>query len=184
MWKVLDRALGALDKVVQALCVLCLTVVTFAVSWQVIARYVTKSSSSWTSELATLAFVWLTMLAIAIGVRHGRHMVLDIWEYLPRKRWVRNAVSITSGLLILGTLLTLLYFGWMGVPSAMARNMPGLGLPFGLNSLAVPFGCALAAVFSLEATVRLLVNRDPDADPLPSKIIFQSPDEQTVKGEI
>jgi len=184
MLKVLDRALGALDKIVQALCVLCLAVVTFAVSWQVVARYVTQSSSSWTSELGTLAFVWLAMLAIAIGVRHGRHMVLDVWEYMPPRRWLRNTVTVTSGLLILGTLLALVYFGWTGVPSAMARNMPGLGLPFGLNSLAVPVGCAIAAVFCLEAIVRQLVNRDPDIDPLPSKIIFQPSDEQTVKGEI
>ncbi|KQZ06038.1 hypothetical protein ASD19_13130 [Microbacterium sp. Root53] len=180
----IDRLMGGLDRVVQALCVVCLAVVLFAVTWQVLARYVTRASSSWTVDLAALAFVWLSMLAIALGVRQGRHMVLDIWEFLPSRRWIAILVTTVASVLVLVAIVALILYGAQALPSAMRRSLPGLGVPFGLLSLAVPVGCALAAVFAVEAWFRTVFNRDPDSDPLPSRILCQPEDELVVKGEI
>ncbi|SEB62521.1 TRAP-type C4-dicarboxylate transport system, small permease component [Paramicrobacterium humi] len=180
----IERILSALDTIVQWLCVLALAAVTFAVSWQVITRYVTRDSASWTLEVAALAFVWLSMMAIALGVRQGRHMVLDIWEYVPERRWLRITITTVSSALVLATLVALTWFGVEALPSAMRRNMPGIDLPFGLVSLAVPVGSAIAAIFTIEAWWRLVRNPDPDADPLPSAVLFQSGEDTMVKGEI
>lgn len=180
----IERIMSALDTVVQWACVLCLTLVAVSVSWQVLTRYVTRDSATWTTEVSALAFVWLSMLAIALGVRQGRHMVLDIWEYVPERRWLRIAItSIASGL-VLATLIALTWFGMEALPSAMRRNMPGIDLPFGLISLAVPVGSAIAAIFAVEAWWRLIRNPDPEVDPLPSAVLFQSEEDTMVKGEI
>ena len=92
MKKVMHRLLGRLDLAVQMLCILLLGVVIVGVMWQVLARYVTRDSTAWTAELASYAFVWLAMLAIALGVRRGRHMVLDIWEYVRYRRWLARLI--------------------------------------------------------------------------------------------
>jgi TRAP-type C4-dicarboxylate transport system permease small subunit len=180
----IDKIMGGLDRIVQVLCVVFLAVVLFAVTWQVLARYVTRASSSWTVDLASLAFVWLAMLAIALGVRQGRHMVLDVWEFLPNKRWLTVIVTTIASVLTLTAIVALIWFGFEALPSAMRRNLPGLGVPFGYISLAVPVGCLFSAVFAVEAWARIVFNRDPEADPLPSSVLFQPKDEITVKGEI
>lgn len=184
MPRLVDRIMSTLDVIVQWLCVVFLTLIVISVSWQVLARYVTRESSSWTTEVASLAFVWLSMLAIALGVRQGRHMVLDIWEYLPQKRWLRITVTTVASGLVLFTLAVLVFYGIDALPSALRRNMPGIDLPFGLISLAVPVGCGIAALFAVEAWWKLVRNPDPDVDPLPSRVLFQSEDSTMVKGEV
>ena len=173
----LERILTTLDRIVQWACVVALSIVTIAVSWQVITRYVTRDSASWTLEVAALAFVWLSMLAIALGVRQGRHMVLDIWEYVPERRWLRITITTIA-------LIALTIFGLEALPATMSRTMPGIDLPFGLISLAVPVGSAIAAIFAVEAWWKLVREPDPDADPLPSAVLFQSEADTLVKGEI
>lgn len=180
----LERMLTLLDRIVQWACVIALATITVAVSWQVITRYVTRDSATWTVEVASLAFVWLSMLAIALGVRQGRHMVLDIWDYLPQHRWLRVTVTTVASVLVLGTLIALTVFGMEALPSAMRRNLPGIDLPFGLISLAVPVGSAIAGIFAIEAWWKLVREPDPDADPLPSAVLFQSKDDTMVKGEV
>jgi len=180
----LERILTLLDRVVQWACVVALAVITVAVSWQVLTRYITRDSATWTVEVASLAFVWLSMLAIALGVRQGRHMVLDIWEYVPERRWLRITITTVASALVLATLIALTVFGMEALPSALRRNMPGTDLPFGLISLAVPVGSALAAIFAIEAWWKLVREPDPEADPLPSAVLFQSEEDTMVKGEI
>jgi TRAP-type C4-dicarboxylate transport system permease small subunit len=182
--RLIDRIMNGLDRVTQVLCVIALALVVVAVSWQVLARYVTRASSSWTVDLAQISFVWLTMFAIALGVRQGRHMVLDIWDFFPRKRVLGVVVTTIASVLVLVTIVALIWFGFEALPSAMRRKMPGLHIPTGWMSLAVPVGCILAAVFAVEAWFRTVMNRDPEVDPLPSHIIYQPEGDLTVKGEI
>lgn len=184
MPRLVDRLMSTLDVIVQWLCVLFLTLIVVSVTWQVLSRYVTRDSASWTTEVASLSFVWLSMLAIALGVRQGRHMVLDIWEYLPQHRWLRVTVTTVASALVLFTLAVLVFYGIEALPSALRRNMPGVNLPFGLISLAVPVGCAISALFAVEAWWKLVRNPDPDVDPLPSRVLFQSEDSTMVKGEV
>jgi len=184
MPRLIDQIMSTLDKIVQWFCVLCLVVITVAVTWQVIARYVTRDSSSWTTEVSSLAFVWLSMFAIALGVRQGRHMVLDIWEYAPAHRWLRVTITTIASALVLFTLAVLVWFGIEALPSALQRNMPGIDLPFGIISLAVPVGCAISALFAVEAWWKLVRNTDPEVDPLPSTVLFQSEEDVLVKGEV
>lgn len=182
--RLVNRIMDGLDRVVQVLCVAFLGLVLFAVTWQVVARYVTRASSSWTVDLAALAFVWLAMLSIALGVRQGRHMALDIWEYLPKRRWIAVLTTSVASALVLATIVALAWYGFEAVPSAMRRELPGLQLPFGWVSLAVPVGAVLSAIFTIEAWARMVFAKDFDEDPLPSWVICQSKDEITVKGEV
>ncbi len=62
--------------------------------------------------------------------------------------------------------------------------MPGIDLPFGIISLAVPVGCAISALFAVEAWWKLVRNTDPEVDPLPSTVLFQSEEDVLVKGEV
>ncbi len=168
----LDRALNLLDLIVQILCAVALTVIVIAVSWQVMSRYVTSASSPWTSDLAALAFVWLSMFAIALGVRRGRHMVLDVWEYLHYRRWLNNAIWVVSIGAVIVVLGLLAYFGFSGLSASFSRKLPGLGISNGWMSLAVPVGCSLALIFAVESLAKLLLAKEGE-NPLPRGVLYQ-----------
>lgn len=168
----LDRVLDVVDKVVQYLCVLALSLTVMSVFWQVLSRYVTSQSSPWTSDLAALSFVWLSMLAIALGVRRGRHMVLDIWEYFRYRRWLSNTVHIVSIGVVIAVLCLLAFFAIQGLGPAFSRRMPGLGISNGWMSLAVPVGALISLVFAVESLWKLL-NAGEGENPLPQRVLFQ-----------
>jgi TRAP-type C4-dicarboxylate transport system permease small subunit len=167
----------------QILAVVLTLVLTFAVSWQIISRYLVQASTPWTSELASYSFVWLAMIAIALGVRRGRHMVLDIWEYLPSKRWLVVTVHTVAALVVVIVLALLVWFGIEGLPTAFRRTISSLGIPFGWVTLAVPVGAAFAAIFAIEAwwrAIRAPLGETPSDIPL----IFEPADQPEKTREI
>lgn len=176
--------LNWLDRSIQVLCVIFLATVLAAVTWQVLARYVTRASSSWTVDLAALAFVWLAMLSISLGVRQGRHMVFDVWEFFKYRRWLTVTITTVASALVVLTALALTWYGIVALPSTMRRMLPGLKIPSGFISLAVPVGCALSVLFAVEAWARTVFNKNPDEDPLPSAVICEDHNSLSVKGEL
>jgi TRAP-type transport system small permease protein len=151
----MTRLMDALEKVIEAACVVALAVVVGAVSWQVLARYVTQASTAWAPELAQIAFVWLAMLAIPLGVRRRKHLVIDVWTGV-RNRTFQAAVLTAATAIIVVVSLVLAYAGWNVLDVAMRRTLPGLGVPSGWMNAAVPVGFALCAVFALEVWWRAL----------------------------
>ncbi len=178
-----EKVLDKIDLALQILCVALLVVVTASVVWQVIARYVTRASSSWTVELASYAFVWLAMLAIALGVRRGRHMVLNVWEYVPYRKWLTVLIETVAAIIIVGVLAALVWYGFQALAPSWRRNSPGLGISYGWVSLAVPVGSAFSLLFAIEAWWRL-IHAPKDVDPLPTKVIYQPDDVVVIKGEL
>lgn len=181
--KTVDKILSKLDVALQIVSVVLLLVVVVSVSAQVVARYVTSSSTPWTVELATTSFVWLAMFAIALGVRRGRHMVLDIWEYVPYRRWLMRTLETVTAIIVVGSLAALAYYGFEALPATFRRNSPGLGIPFGWTALAVPVGSLLALIFAIEAWWKLF-NAPQGHDPLTDPVLFQPDDAVIIKGEV
>lgn len=181
--KWISGGLHWLDLILQILGVLLLAVVACSVTLQVFSRYIIQASIPWTAELATYSFVWLSMIAIALGVRRGRHMVLDVWEYLPYRRWLAVTIETVAAVVVVLVLVLLIWYGSAGLGAAFNRSLPGLGISYGWVTIAVPVGSGLALIFALEAWWKRIHAR-PDEDPLPAGVLFQPKDTVVIKGEI
>lgn len=178
-----DRILSGIDRILQILCVTLLGIVVLAVSWQVLSRYVTASSAPWTVELASYSFVWLSMIAIALGVRRGRHMVLDIWEYVPYRRWLMRILETITAAIVVAVLAALVWYGFEALPASFRRNSPGLDISFGWVALAVPVGAAFSLIFAIEAWWKLF-HAPQGVDPLTAPVLYQPDDVIIIKGEV
>ncbi|MFV0452544.1 MAG: TRAP transporter small permease [Propioniciclava sp.] len=157
------RALDLLERICQVGAVVALVVVVIAVAWQVTARYVTQASTAWAPELAQIAFVWCSLLSIAIGVRHGRHMMIDIWGGV-KNVWFQRAVTTFAAVVVVGVSATIGYFGYNMLGIAMRRTLPGLGISAGWANLAVPVGFGLCVIFALEIWWDQMTGRPQPAD--------------------
>ncbi len=66
----------------------------------VASRYVFDSPLTWTDELASTLFLWLSMLGAAIAFRRGEHMRMTglVSRVGPRARMFLDAVAIAASL--------------------------------------------------------------------------------------
>lgn len=109
----LRRALGRLDELIA---MLALLVTVAAVGWGVVTRYVTAQPAVWSSEVAAIAFAWLTFFGASACFRYNAHPSIDMLvQRLPRgpQRWVRFGVD----LLVAGFLAC---FCWLGIDFSLA----------------------------------------------------------------
>ena len=149
------KVLDWLEKVVMLAAVIALGVIVLTMVWQVVARYVTSQSTAWAPELAQTAFVWAALLAVPLGVRQSRHMLVDIWQWAPEK--LQKVMFTIASVAVLTICAVLVVFGIEMLETSFQRNLPSLGISSGWQMLAVPVGFGLSFIFQLEVLVRRFV---------------------------
>src|SRR5436853_5174734 len=70
----LDRVDGGIRLLENAVGLTLVVLIVVDVTLQVIFRYVFENSLSWSSELATFMFAWLTLIGLAIAQRDHAHI--------------------------------------------------------------------------------------------------------------
>jgi TRAP-type transport system small permease protein len=83
----LTLLLAALDLAVAWVLCVAMTVMVAVVGAQVALRYGLNSSLDWADEIARLCFVWSIFLAIALGVKTGSHIGMEIVVARLPARW-------------------------------------------------------------------------------------------------
>jgi TRAP-type C4-dicarboxylate transport system permease small subunit len=84
--------LAALDLAVAWVLCAAMAVMVAVVGAQVALRYGLNSSLDWADEIARLTFVWSIFLAIALGIRTGSHIGVEILVARLPAPW-RGAVA-------------------------------------------------------------------------------------------
>jgi TRAP-type C4-dicarboxylate transport system permease small subunit len=100
----------------EIIAVLALLITVGSVGWGVVTRYVTAQPAVWASEVAAIAFAWLTFFGASACFRHNAHPSIDMLVgRLPAapQRLVRLAVDLLVAAF-------LAYFCWMGLQFSIA----------------------------------------------------------------
>ena len=66
------------DQADEAIAVFALLVTVGSVGWGVVTRYVTAQPAVWASEVAAIAFAWLTFFGASACFRHNAHPSIDM----------------------------------------------------------------------------------------------------------
>ena len=119
-----------------------LAIMTIAVFFQVIMRFLGRSPIDGIDEIPRYLFVWLVMIGAASAMYRREHTVLDYFVNLlgPRGRAVVSVFVNLVGILFLAYLIKL---SWVLVPNAQLQTSAGLELPLGYVFAAIPVGSAL-----------------------------------------
>ena len=117
----------------------------------VVARYGFDHPLTWSDELASIIFLWLSMLGSVAALYRAEHMRLSTVVALLPVRWRAGAEGFAAA----GTALFLAIV--LGPAISYAQNQwvvqtPALGLPDTLRAAAIPVGVGLMLV---EALLRL-----------------------------
>ena len=130
---------------VGALCVV--------VTLQVFFRLVIRAPLSWSEEMATILFIWITLIGSSLALKRGEHFAVEILHRKLRPADKRIAGIIVGALLIIFSLLML----WEGGGLAW-RNLdvvtPAMEIPRAVPYAAMPAGGFLMLLRSIEILFR------------------------------
>ncbi|WP_251864944.1 TRAP transporter large permease subunit [Achromobacter sp. Marseille-Q4962] len=146
---VIDAVLGAVTEHAAAALVLVEIAVLLA---GVVARYALHSPLVWSDELASILFLWLSMLGAVVALRRGEHMRMTalVNRLGPAPRAVLETVALAASLAFLALILA------PALQYAEEESFivtPALELSNAWRAAAIPAGLALMAVV---AALRLL----------------------------
>ncbi|MFY3899508.1 TRAP transporter large permease subunit [Achromobacter xylosoxidans] len=146
----LDAALGGLIELAAAAIVLIEILVLFA---GVVARYVFHSPLVWSDELASILFLWLSMLGAVVALRRGEHMRMTalVNHIGPARRAQLEAGALAASLAFLFLILA------PAIEYAHEEHFiitPALKLSNAWRAAAIPVGMGLMAVVALLRLLR------------------------------
>ena len=119
-----------------------------------IARYLFDHPLAWSDELASLLFLWLSVLGAAIALRRGEHMRLTTFlRNLPARR--RIWLESTAMLLVAGLLLALLAPAYEHLRTLSDGTTPVLQISEGYRGAAMLAGVVLMLLIALQNLLRI-----------------------------
>jgi TRAP-type C4-dicarboxylate transport system permease small subunit len=147
----MQSLLSPLDKFLRGMLVLLMAAMVFAVTWQVVSRYLFASPSSWTEEVARFLLIWIGTLGAAYAFRTNMHIGLDL---LPKKltgnaarnlHWFTLSVIIVfaATVLVIGG-SSLVYLTW-----DLRQYSAVLGLPISFVYSVIPLTGILIVIYSV-----------------------------------
>jgi len=153
-----------LALLLRQLLALLMAGLVFAVTWQVLSRYLFSTPSVWTEELARFLLVWIGLLGGSYAYHERLHLAVDL---LPRKLsvpWARRVRILNHMIVLLFSLIVMIFGGCRLVAITWHLNQlsPALGIPMALVYFSVPLSGGLITIFAFD---RLMGERDqPEFD--------------------
>jgi TRAP transporter, DctM subunit len=141
----IDRYLGKTVEVVSAILVAAEILVLFA---GVVMRYLFHAPLIWSDEVATIGFVWLTMLGAVIALRRGQHMRMTalVSHLPPDKRAFLEALATGVSLAFL---ILIMMPAWEYAIEEIIVITPALEISVFWRAASIPVGVTLMLVTAL-----------------------------------
>ena len=146
-----DRMENAIGRAVKAVAALILIAEIIILGAGVTARYVLHAPLVWSDELASILFLWLSMLGAVTALRRGEHMRMTgvVARVSPAARALLEALATTAAIALL---LMILPHAFDYAQEESFITTPALEISGAWRAAALPVGIGLmllAALFRL-----------------------------------
>lgn len=150
-----------IDKGLEVILCVILSLMVIDVVWQVASRYLFLSPSSFTDELAAFLLIWIGILGGAYVYGKAEHLAIDILVEKSSASSKRKLKIVVESIVLLFSLSVMIVGGiWLvytrfllGVKSA------ALEINWGYVYLVVPISGVLIAYYALNNIITLKNNR-------------------------
>ena len=131
-----------LNRSIEVLTVLFLSVLTIIVPIEVFLRYLFGKSLYITEEFTRYLMVWVVFLASSLAIEADSHINIEILVNRFRGR-TRSWFNLIAQILLLTFLIFLIIEGVIILPFQLDQIIPSLGIPIFWFYLAIPVGSSL-----------------------------------------
>ena len=156
----------AMDRLLGGVIALLLAGMVINVVWQVFTRFVLRTPSSYTEELARYTMIWVGLLGAAYCSGRRSHLALDLLPMLL-KGGARRMLDVIIQLSVLAFAVAVLVGGGgrlVWITLKLGQVSAALQIKLGYVYLALQVSGAFIALYALFALVETL--RSPSTPPL------------------
>ena len=153
--KLLSTLLARLEEFILVALFAFMVVMNFL---NVVCRYCFSSSFSFTEEVTITAFVWVSMVGIAVGYKRLAHLGMSfLVDNMPKK--VQPFMALLSMICSVVLILLLFKYGSEMVSNQMrlGSKTPALGMPMYIQGLSIPVGAVFCLIRAVESGVKEFV---------------------------
>lgn len=153
--KLLSTLLARLEEFILVALFAFMAVMNFL---NVVCRYCFANSFSFTEEVTITAFVWVSMVGIAVGYKRLAHLGMSfLVDHMPKK--VQPFMALLSMICSVVLILLLFQYGSEMVSNQMrlGSKTPALGMPMYIQGLSIPVGAIFCLIRAVESGVKEFV---------------------------
>ncbi|WP_299819733.1 TRAP transporter small permease [uncultured Pontibacter sp.] len=142
---------NTIDKALYILLVILMSAMVLNVLWQVASRYVLKSPSSYTDELARFLLIWVGLLGASYVASKRLHLAIDI---LPSKLEGAKQARLNILINVIVALFAFFAMVWGGlklvyITLTLEQTSAALNVPLGYIYAAIPLSGILIVYYSI-----------------------------------
>ena len=141
-----------IDKTLERLLILIISVMLIAVMWQVISRYLIGSPSTLTDEIASFALIWLGLFGAAYATGKELHLAIDLISVKTIQKYPTLFSAIVSFSVLLFAFFVMVIGGsrlcW--ITYTLDQRSAALEIPLAYIYLVVPVSGLLIVYYSLD----------------------------------
>ncbi|MFA9438052.1 TRAP transporter small permease [Uliginosibacterium sp. sgz301328] len=149
----MQRVMKTVSTVLAGINIVMLTILVCCVVWQVTARFILKSPSVVTDELARLLFMSLGLLGGAYTAGQNRHLAIDLLPMMLKGNAARYLAIVIQICVIAFALIIMAYGGGRLALDTLhsGQTSPALGWHMGYIYLCIPISGVLIALYAVAA---------------------------------
>jgi len=151
-----------IDTGLEAFLVILMGILVLDVLWQVISRYLLKSPSSFTDELARFLLIWVGILGAAYATGKKMHLAIDVLKNRFGKK-TRTIINVCiNGLVSLFALSVMVIGGGnlIVILFKLGNTSAALSIPIGYVYTVIPVSGLLIIYYSL-ADIITEIKKEP-----------------------
>lgn len=142
----------SIDKALEWILVFLLSFLVIDVLWQVASRYLMKSPSNFTDELAGYLLIWVGLLGAAYVAGKGEHLAIDLLlQKSSPKRKLKLQMIISVVVILFAMTVLVLGGSWLVYTRFyLSVKSSALGMPLGVVYLVLPVSGVLITYFEID----------------------------------
>lgn len=138
-----------LNKVLDVLAGASFLAMVALTCWQVFTRYLLKNPSSWSEELVSYLFAWMSLFGASIVVGERGHMNIPILVEKMGEN-ARRALAIFAEIVAFAFSAVILVYGGVQITNlAMGQMTSSLGVPIGVFYIVLPLSGIINLVYTV-----------------------------------
>jgi TRAP-type C4-dicarboxylate transport system permease small subunit len=135
----MEKTLNIIRKVINYLVIIFFVYMVLAVFYQVLGRYVFNYKLGAAAETATMAQIWMILLASGIAMRKNMHVGVDILLRKLNVKAQKIIVSVSTIVIMIFLIMVLKGSVQLIIVGAQSTS-PAISIPMWIPYLSIPIG--------------------------------------------
>lgn len=154
----MEKLRTILDRTIEVLSIIIMSLMTILVSWQVITRYFLNKPSVVSEQLAQYLFVWLIMYVSAYVFGKRGHMQNNFLKRFNKEKNVIAMDIIQEIIITIFVMSVMIYGGYFSSLRQMTQLDAALPISIGIIYSALPISGLFTIFYSISNIKRIVEN--------------------------